>query len=448
MIMYIINRFAIVIVLSCLFSSFAAGEMLELRFDGQSITDNTKDNDLENGKYIVEGSELDITIIADNESDFQNLKVELRTKDKVTVLEITGEEVEKKADKYRKTFTIKKEQLKGTDDVYLWIGKDNEELFSSDYQLVAEANGPGGKGKTKSVECEEKSYDAVNNKGYVVLTPTGRILHKDLDLFDENDTLVVTIVGDKELLSQLKVKRISPFRRKGIVRLVGEEVELPIERKALEEPGLEVFKVQDFEPGKGEIEISVIGDPDRVIGTFEFNVNPLYTGIISYGGVWTRAVDPDYKLVTGETEEAENILIEGNAGERDLHYALLYTPYIWGKRDLEKIYPILSWYKYINPTVGIVPNDITNHALLGVSIDLPIGGTLFTIGLHISRIDELAKDTKAEVGKPYAAGKDADDVKLPTSREAGKYFFYAVSVDLRAAVKVVKAALSVAAGNN
>jgi hypothetical protein len=455
MIMYIINRFAIVIVLFCLVSSFAAGENEEFHFSGQDIIKDTMriTVDREGGKYTLEEGELTIKIIVDNESDFADLRVELRREEDVTVPEIIGEISE---DNTARTFIISKEDLRKTGEAYLWIGKGGNKLVS--YPLVAEANSQGGEELSRSIdqldqllrtpcpgEYEATSYDAENNEGHIILTPTGNVLDKDLDLFDENDALVVKIVGDKRLLPLLKVKRTSPFRRKGIVRLVGEEA--GIARYAVEEPecGEREFIVQDFEPGKGEIEISVIGDPDRVIGNFEFNVNPLYTGIISYGGVWTRAVDPDLKLVTSETEEAENILIKGNAGEGDLLYALLYTPYIWGKRDLEKIYP---WYKYINPTVGIVPNDITNHALLGVSIDLPIGGILFTVGAHVRRIDALAQDTEAEIGEPYAVGRDADDVELSTSRELDTDLFFAVSVDLRAAVKVVKAALSVAAGNN
>lgn len=438
--MYITHRSAIVVVLFCLFSSFAAGELLEFEYDGEKIAGGPRQVDLINGRYIVEDDTLEITITGSS-TDLKDLQVGLRIRGDVDVAHKYGGTLSQ--DGTKTTFKIPREAF--SKEVELWIGRGDEALFLSSCLFVAEAKGRTQ--KWKSVNYIEKSYDTENNKGYVILTPTGNIIHKDLDLFDENDTLVVTIVGDRELLSQLKVKRISPFRRKGTVRLVGEEVEPPIERKALEEPEYDKmeFTVQDFEPGKGEIEISVIGDPDRVIGTFEFNVNPLYTGIISYGGVWTRAVDPDYKLVTGETEEAENILIEGNAGERDLLYSLLYTPYIWGKRDLEKIYP---WYNYINPTVGIVPNDITNHALLGVSIDLPIGGTLFTVGAHVRRIDALSEDTKAEIGETYAAGKDADDVELPTSRELKTDLFLAVSVDLRAAVRVVRAALSVAAGND
>jgi hypothetical protein len=280
------------------------------------------------------------------------------------------------------------------------------------------------------------AYDAAKNQGEIVVSPTGNVLARGLDTFDENDSLRVIVYGDARLLPLLKVERTSAFRDAQTVRIVGAGLTVPDALLAREGAGVcttAEFLLADFAPGQAKVQLSALQGADFVpLGAFDFTVDPLYTGILSLGAAWTSLVDPEYKLASNGTQ---TVVALGQQGSQQLVYTLFYTPYVWGKRDLAKKIPLSQWYQHINPTIGIVPQKIDQNALVGLTVDLP-AGILFTYGRHFGRISVLPASSGLAVGSPFTGTAD----QLPTTQSWKSDSFFAVTVDLRAMVQVLAAA--------
>lgn len=278
----------------------------------------------------------------------------------------------------------------------------------------------------------------------VYVTPLGVVLAGALDELDENDSLRVWVYGHPQLLPLLTVKRTSEFGVTGQIRIVGEEIEgvrgLIRERQAERQPvpcGLRDFLVRDFAPGRGVVQIvaRLSAAEETQLGTFDFNVHPLYTGMFTLGGAWSNILDPDFRVVaSGDGDEM--IILPGQEGEDELHYALFYTAFIWGQRDLEKgVRP----YHRLNPTFGLVLDDLSDNALIGITLDLPHGFAL-TWGYHFRRVTTLSRDSVLEPGDVFVPPEDGD-FELPTAKEWQDDTFYAFSIDLRAFSKLLISAV-------
>jgi hypothetical protein len=284
-------------------------------------------------------------------------------------------------------------------------------------------------------------YDARRNLGAILVTPTGNVLARGVNTFDENDKLRVIVYGDARLLPLLKVERTSAFNVP-TVRVVGAGLTVPQQLIAREGAGVcttAEYLLSDFAPGEATVQISALQGTDFVpLGTIDFNVDPLYTGMLSLGAAWTKAVDPGFKLAANNSGP---VIALGEEGNNELLYTLFYTPFVWGKRDLEKTIPTSRWYKRINPTVGIVPQDLQENALVGITLDLP-AGFLVTFGRHFRQITVLPEDTGLTVGSPFSGTAD----QLPTAQSWEDSSFFAVTVDLRAILQLFTAALGSGGG--
>jgi hypothetical protein len=276
-------------------------------------------------------------------------------------------------------------------------------------------------------------YEAKRNYGEVVVTPLGVVVASALDdQFDENDTLIVRVVADRRLLPLLAAERTSAFRDVGAVQILGGGESVPtLTRQAalVSECGERRFPLDDFAPGQATVQISALqGTQLTPTGSFDFNVNPLYTGMLTLGAAQTRLVSPDFGLAT---VAGQTVISAGNEGDEDLVYTLFYTPFLWGKRDVQKRIP---WYQHVNLSIGIAPEDITDNAFLGVTVDLP-AGFAFTYGLHFGQVESLAQGVT--VGTPFAGTA----ATIPTANEWESDAFWAVSIDLSAMVQVFNAVL-------
>lgn len=280
-------------------------------------------------------------------------------------------------------------------------------------------------------------YDAKKNQGAIVVTPTGNVLARAVSTFDENDSLRVIVYGDSRLFPLLKVERASAFRDAQTVRIVGSGLTIPQQSIARQGAGVcttAEYVLSDFAPGKAQVQISAFQTSDWVpLGSFDFNVDPLYTGMLSLGAAWTRVVDPGYKIASDGTQ---SVIALGEQGNQELLYTLFYTPYVWGKRDLAKRLPLSEWYKHINPSIGVVPQHIDQNALIGLTVDLP-AGILLTYGRHFRQITVLPASTGLAVGSPFPGTAD----QLPTRQSWENGNFFAVTVDLRAMVQLLTAAV-------
>lgn len=266
----------------------------------------------------------------------------------------------------------------------------------------------------------------ISNPQFVV-TPGGSVQDRTTQPIDEDDVVSIHVLStDQGLLQSLEVTRTSATRTTGNITLAGSGVKIPaIKRESQEDLPpcfYRTYEVSDLAPGEVTVDIAARVQAKRTsLGTLKFNVNRLYDGIISFGPAWTNLTDRAYGLTPQGTDQ---IIIETEDGSSDVLYAAAYT-YFWrGKRDLEKEKP-KEITQRLNPTIGFTLNDPGKHALAGISYDG--GHFVFTIGLHGARVTRLAPDSGAKVGEKFVG------TTIPTQKKWQTGFFFAVTVDARAA---------------
>jgi hypothetical protein len=284
------------------------------------------------------------------------------------------------------------------------------------------------------------AYDARANFARVKVRPNGNPLSPLTSDFDEDDSLEVNVRIDRRLRPFLKIVRSSGFRTVGDYAVLGEGEKIPSTLTKQAGGGAAVpdcvdyvTTLRDFAPGKGSVDILVTtGGNETKVGSFEFAVHKLYNGMFSLGLAWSQAKVRDR---TFGTIGPSGTITEATTS--DATWALFFTPFIWGKRDFEK--GTLEFYHHVNPTVGISLTDTAHNAFAGLSADF-IDGLVVTGGWHIAQIPELDPNSNLSVGQPLPAGFSG----VPTAKRWRGDWFVAVSVDLRAAVKLFKAVGSAA----
>jgi hypothetical protein len=280
------------------------------------------------------------------------------------------------------------------------------------------------------------AYDAAADLARMVVTPVGNLLSASPQNIDENDAVQITVIADDRLLPLLHVVRKSAIREAGNLSIVGGDVNVPPElivRHAAGAPpscGKRTFTLRDFAPGKGEVEIrALVGADEVILGGLEFVVDRLYSGMFSLGAMWTHQIDPSFKLTPGA---GGNTIAASEHGSGQVLYTLFYTPFVHGRRDIEKPQDWIAWDR-VNPSVGLVLNDPLEHAIVGISYDLDYG-IVFTAGLHVGHVHKL---DGVMVGAAF--GGTVDQISVDRTWETT--YFVGVSIDLRAAVQMLKAAL-------
>lgn len=300
-----------------------------------------------------------------------------------------------------------------------------------------------------TTEFSVPPYDVAKNQAYALVTLNGLVLAGDLSQVDENDTVNLIVIAPQSLAQSLQVRRISPQRAVGAYRIAG-GTELPpgIREAGEQEACLAVrARMDSFEPGAAEIEITVESTDQtrRRIGLIEFNVNPLYRGIFSFGGAWSALPDPLFATV--QTADGRTLITNRQPGEHRLAYVLLFTPFVWGQRDFEKEGPPIdakeiAWgsiLTHFNPTVGFSVTNPLENAFAGVSLDL-FEGILVTGGMHVGHVTVLDPTADLAIGDVFPGAPSA----VPTAREWRTNWFWSISIDLRAAVLLLRTILGTA----
>jgi hypothetical protein len=301
----------------------------------------------------------------------------------------------------------------------------------------------------------EPVYDERRNSANFIVTPVGNVLRRPAPVIDETDSVTVVVLADERLLPLLKVYRKSAIRTVGAVRFIGEGTDLakvfrPQSERVDSLPAappmcrIASFVLRDFQPGKGEVEISALtgkmGDDDatEVVGGFEFNVNPLYSGAFSLGAMRTTLSAPVYGLTA---DGDDDIVSVRENGDFRVKYVLMYTHFIWGKRDVEKL-PRNPLYR-LNPSMGVVLDDIPNNWVGAITAD-PFEGVYVSYGVHFGRVKRLDPESGLEIGDEFTGEED----DIPTlQRWVGKPFL-SISVDVRAAAELLRMALTGTAGGS
>lgn len=278
------------------------------------------------------------------------------------------------------------------------------------------------------------------------MTPLGTVLQRPDEPVDEDDVVKVNVVTSDRLLPLLRVERTSKAGRGGRVRLAGGEVSIGdlgfawLDRQragdeAKRRRRCRVLRAElgDFSPQEpGRVRISLLreaGADPTTLGSFDFSVNPLYTGAFSLGPVFTWLEDPRFRVV--RNSRGERILTAAeNEGPRT-QYVVGYAPYVWGRRDLEK--SVARPIERLFPFLALSLEEPGENAYLGGALDLFQSSVFVVGGFHAGRVRRLDPEAGFRVGDPFP-GPEEEPPVVEEWRWSG---FAGVTLDLRAAVSLL-----------
>jgi len=273
----------------------------------------------------------------------------------------------------------------------------------------------------------DQAYSRDGNLAHFWTTPFGAVVGRPSESIDEDDSVLVTVRADARL-APILLRRTTAIREPRL-SIVGEGLQVPDlarHAKVIREADCRDYtmRLDDFAPGRGEIEISNwSGDKKVTLGAFEFVVNRLYSGMFSLGAVSTPVQNRTFTLVS---KDGKAVIAAGEQGDRDLRYVVFYTPFMWGKRDLEKRSE--PWYHRLNLTFGLGTKNVADNAFVGASFDYK--GVVLTGGVHVARVTVLSEASGLEVGDAFAGAAD----KIPLAKDVQSDLFLGISIDLRAAI--------------
>jgi hypothetical protein len=294
--------------------------------------------------------------------------------------------------------------------------------------------------RRREVVCAEAAelgggYDRRGNQAEMVVATDGFVISRPPRPMDENDELVVNVMGDPDVLQDVRVVRTSTTRAVGQSRRLGSDAVTGIRRQGAQGQtstcGWARAVLGDFEPGEGKFRITVGTGTQASNADVTVRVNPLYHGAFSFGPVVSWLRDRSY-TVLGDTTVAEV-----NRGSSDGHYVLSYTHFLLGPRDLEK-----SRGVYLNPMVGITVNKPLESVFGGVSVDFGGGDVFITGGAHGREVTRLNTRGGIEVGQKLPAGITT----VPTHKVWRWAPYVGIQIDVRAAVDLFGKVLTGAGG--
>jgi hypothetical protein len=276
-------------------------------------------------------------------------------------------------------------------------------------------------------------YDEEHNRATFIVTPTGNVVARPPEIIDEDDLIEVIVVADKDIVGKLTARRSSDMRIIGALNILGADATVPAGFLKSKECKARSFVLADFKPGKGEVTIAAQttqggSTVTTATGTFEFNVDTLYSGAFSLGPMYSTLKDPTFGLVSNGTG---NVVTETDRAANRIIVAIIYTPFIWGRRDPEKEHLHSMWdYRRLNPMFGIVANDVTNNAIIGLSYNLS-SMIYLNAGAHFGKVKRIDPNSGLTAGGPFTGS----GTSIPTQTQWKNGFFAGFSMDLNAAAK-------------
>lgn len=267
----------------------------------------------------------------------------------------------------------------------------------------------------------------------------GNLLAPPTRPLDEGDTVVVAIYADRRLHDQLRVRRSSATRQVVLTRILGEgTTKAELTREAFTEAVAPdcvplAYTMADFASGEGKFEVAALGSGTATtLYEYAFKVNALYTGVLAFGPVRTTLRDFTFsKVYNGQ----DTVVTRSPTESGRVLYAVTYTPFVWGQRDLTVPPPRAR--EYMNPFIGFALNDVQKNAFAGISLELP-ARLYLSYGIHAGRVAVLDLGSGATVGGKFE-NRAAD---VPTQQRWSFKPFVGLSVDVLAAVQLLRAAAS------
>lgn len=275
-------------------------------------------------------------------------------------------------------------------------------------------------------------YNEAANQAQFVVSSSGTVLRRPDQPVDENDDVIVYVVGLTHEVANYRVRRSSAARDGGtIIFQAGDALRMsnPDSGVVRNADACSVVRADlgDFKEGTGEIELAVppaSGTSERVVGKFDFTVNPLYTGAFSMGPVFTWNDDRSY------TTLADRTITESSTGPAT-HYVVAYTHFLAGRRDTEK-----SAGPHIDAVIAVQPQELFEHVYTGLSLDVLNGAVFLVGGLHGAEVTRINDDSGLKVGDKLPA----EITSVPTQDEWEWGAFGGITIDLRAVAGLLRAA--------
>lgn len=297
-------------------------------------------------------------------------------------------------------------------------------------------------------------YSERRNKALFVISASGTVVSRPGAVIDEDDAVEVVVVGHPAVIPRMFVRRTSDFRTPGIFSVVGAGGSVPggtFVRMSAAGDRVECKTsttiLSDFSPGQATVEIGVLSSEGEVTtGSFDFGVSSLYMGALGIGAFHSNLEDHEFDLATvGDTT-----VIVQSAGEGPrLLYAITYTPFVWGQRNLDRERSGISnalggggLIGRINPTVGLALTDVSENAFMAASVDLA-SAVYIHAGYHFGRVRRLNADAGVALGQAYGGLASS----IPTKRVWAGSFAWGITVDLRVGAALIRTALTGAPGS-
>jgi hypothetical protein len=285
--------------------------------------------------------------------------------------------------------------------------------------------------------CELDAAELTRPEDRFLVTPFGRVISSQKSYSTTEDTAWVSVVVHPRLVDLITPRAGSDLAQPLVANIYGQELEFfkltsrTDTAVAKRVPRCAVTPRAPIGPlasPKGVVNITVFdGKPDTKVGSFEFVVRPTYTGTFAFGGVSTRVANPTFEKVYNGTD---TVVARRDSGPRGLFVAT-YTHFLTGRRDLT--HPPTGPLGYLNPTIGVVINDIENNLLYGVALELRPGLSL-SFGHHLARVRVIDPEANVEVGDEF----ENRGAAVPTTSRWTSKAYYGALIDVRAAGGLIR----------
>lgn len=267
-------------------------------------------------------------------------------------------------------------------------------------------------------------YSAKDNKAAFVIDHLGNVLARPGTSIDEDDEIHIYVVAPASIIGNLSVKRTSATRDPTVVYYMGEEQFKENAAGIGAKYEIKNVVLGDFAPGEASVSIETM----QVTGaaspakSFGFVVNRLYAGAFSFGPLYTFLEDNEYGLVS--TAQGNVISITESKSPR-IHYALTYSPFIFGKMDIQKSSLMIA------PFIGASVNNISENAIAGINLGRP-GMFHVVLGYHYGRVTLLNEDSGLSEGSAFSGNAE----EIPTVTKWKGNVCIGATFDLRAITKI------------
>jgi len=320
------------------------------------------------------------------------------------------------------------------------LGEFAAETATADGGAGAPAADEGTLPDCSGTDYGSSFYSRKSNQAIFVVDLLGRVLARPDVAVDEDDTVIVRVVGPKNRLPSIVVRRTSQTRVPVESRVAFEKTAGGPGKTAAGPCDTKDYSLGDFQPGEGKFEILEKKETaeklqETIRAEITFTVTPLYTGYFSFAGVASRAADPTFAIAHRADRQ---VVSASDTADWNYRYAVFFTPYLWKRRDIEKGPD--TTLERINPTVGVALKNFSDNVFVGVSADLGTGqglGLALIGGVHFAHIHQIDPNAGLTLGGDFKGDATAG---IPTIQRWTGKLFVAVGFDMRAMLKLITTA--------